>query len=172
MTMQTNEHLLSDACRALDALRVAGRNVLGAHDALLEVWRSLSVPDVARCCTGADIELLRQLIKSRIDPLNAFELLAQVDVSSAMQALLGWYLGKGVDPDTKFGGYTFELSTMLDDLYEIAGEDALRQLIHMDAFDRNRLDDPRVREAFCDALDIAPQEFAVWLASSTAVSSE
>lgn len=81
-----------------------------------------------------------------------------------MQALIHWYLGKGVHPDNKFGGYTFELSTMLDDLREIAGEYALWQLIHLDAFDRNRLDDPRVREAFCDALDISQQDFGDWLA--------
>ena len=164
MATQTNEEHLTDPREALEALRAAGQNALDAHDALRDVWRSLSFPDVARCCSSADIELLQQLIKSRIDPLNAFEMLVRIDPRTAMQALIHWYLGKGVHPDNKFGGYTFELSTMLDDLREIAGEYALWQLIHLDAFDRNRLDDPRVREAFCDALDISQQDFGDWLA--------
>jgi len=170
--MKTNNAPVTDPCKALELLRDTGQRALAAHDALSEAWRSLSVPDIATCCSKDDISLLRDLIRSRIYPINAFELLARIDLSSAMQALLRWYLGKGVSPDTKFGGYTFELSTMLDDLNEIAGENALRQLIHLDSFDRDRLDDPRVREAFCDALDIAPQDFNGWLACSATSSSE
>jgi hypothetical protein len=123
---------------------------------------------VAQCCTQADVKWLRELMVRRIYPANAFELLARIDADAAIEALLDRHLGDGVDPDTKFGGYLFELATMLDDLVEIAGPDALRQLIQRDGFGRKHLSDRRVIAAFSDALDLDAQQWDTWLKSNLA----
>lgn len=146
--------------------RSVAKEAIESHDALAELWRKMPVAETAQRCGESDIELLRQLIEYRIYPVNAFELLARIDLRQAYSALLSLYVGKGVNPDGKFGGYYFELSVMLDDLKEIGGEEALRSLIALDGFDRGKLTDPRVATSFSDALDIEPHEFNDWLNAS------
>jgi len=104
---------------------------------------------------------LEHLILSRIDILRSFELLSSIDLNHAEQLLLRRYLG-GVCPDTKFGGYEFELCDMLDD-YRLAGGD-LEALVKAPLFDRTKLGDPRVIRSFCEALDFdSANEFEDWL---------
>ncbi|HEX7380384.1 MAG TPA: hypothetical protein VF278_24930 [Pirellulales bacterium] len=148
------------------AFRLAAKEAIESHDVLAELWRQMPVAETAQRCAESDIELLRQLIEYRIFPVNAFELLARIDLRQAYSALLSRYVGKGVSPDGKFGGYYFELSVMLDDLKEIGGEEALRSLIALDDFDRRKLTDPRVVNSFSDALDMEPNEFDAWLNAS------
>ena len=133
----------------------------------MELWRTLPMADTARRCDEHDIELLCELITRRIYPVNAFELLARIDLNAAFRVLLDLYVSSQVNPDRKFGGYYFELSIMLDDLKEIGGEQALRRLLALDRFDRRKLADHRVVDAFSEALEIEPEEFQTWLASST-----
>lgn len=148
------------------AFRSAAKEAIESHDALADLWRKMPVAETAHRCGESDVALLRQLIEYRIFPVNAFELLARIDLREAYSALLSRYVGKGVSPDGKFGGYSFELSVMLDDLKEIGGEEALRGLIALDGFDRRKLTDPRVINSFSDALDIEPHEFNDWLNAS------
>lgn len=145
------------------AFRLAAKEAIDSHDAMMELWRTMPVTETARRCGESDVALLRQLIEYRIFPVNAFELLARIDLRQAYSALLSRYVGKGVSPDGKFGGYYFELSVMLDDIKEVGGEEALRNLIALDGFDRGKLADPRVINSFSDALDIEPHEFKDWL---------
>lgn len=149
-------------------LRSAAEQAMTAEAALFEVLRELPVAEAARNCTAADVAWLRELIIRRIYPANAFELLAHIDVNMAIEALLDRYLGEFVCPDTKFGGYSFELATMLGDLVEIAGPDALRQLLRCDGFGRKHLKDRRVIDAFSEALDIDEKQWEAWLISNLA----
>lgn len=152
----------------LDGLRAAAAQALTTNKALFEVWRELPVSEVAQCCTQADVKWLRELMMRRIYPANAFELLARIDVDAAIEALLDRHLGAGVDPDTKFGGYLFELATMLDDLVEIAGPETLRRLIQRDGFGRKHLNDRRVISAFSEALELNEEQWDGWVKSSLA----
>lgn len=147
-----------------EAWRSAAEHALQAHDELLDAWRRQKASVVLPHATSEDVELLRQLIVRKIYPVNAFEVLARIDHSAAIEVLLARYLGDGVDPDTKFGGFTFELSSMLDDLKEAHGQSALRSLIENPRFRRDLLMDPRVIEAFTNALDMSPDEFPHWAA--------
>lgn len=150
----------------VETFRSMAADAISSHDAIMELWRKLPVAETARHCDQTDVELLSKLIKYRIYPANAFELLARVDLDRALEALLRRYVGVGVSADRKFGGYYFELSVMIDDLKEIAGEQALRRLISLDGFDRGKLTDPRVVSSFTDALDIEPKDFNQWLDSA------
>ncbi|HET6878805.1 MAG TPA: hypothetical protein VFI31_01470 [Pirellulales bacterium] len=152
--------------KTLEELRTAAADAMTASKGLFEVWRELPVSEVAQCCTQADVGWLRELIIHRIYPVNAFELLAHIDVDSAIEALLDRYLGEAVSPDTKFGGYSFELDTMLDDLVEIAGPDALKRLVQRNGFGRKHLNDRRVTDAFADALNLDAKQWNTWLKSN------
>jgi hypothetical protein len=147
----------------LALLRSAGRRALEAQDELASVWKHLNEKEIAQAATPDDSELLCQLILRRIYPTNAFAALANVSPPVAQQMLLARYLGKGVDPDTKFGGFSYELSSMLDDFYMASGERGLRELVRHPQFDRNCLDDPRVVDALSEALKIRPEELPEWL---------
>jgi hypothetical protein len=152
----------SDTNASAEALRLAARRAIEAHDELSAQWRSSQSASI--CLQSAeDVELLKQLVLRRIDPVNAFAALCRIDKSGAIAVLLRRYIGEGVDPDRKFGGFGSELWIMLDDLCEEHGEDALRDLVHHPQFNRSALRDPRVVEAFADSLDIEVGKFPDWL---------
>jgi hypothetical protein len=113
----------------IEALRAAGKLSVEADDALSAAWRNLDDVDGARLVQASDVRLLVDLIKRRLSVLPAFAALARADIAAARGLLLSRYLGKGVPPDGKFGGYTFEFSTTLDDLREVGGQEALRNLV-------------------------------------------
>lgn len=110
---------------------------------------------------------LEQLILLRVEVLNAFELMVRLDPKRSARLLLRLYLGRGVSPDTKFGGYEFELSTMVDDLVEFEGAEALAELVRSARFDPSKLDDPRVARSFSEALSCEPDELRQWYTAST-----
>jgi len=145
-------------------LRAGIRQVLDAVTALQARFRSgvsghEALPDAEREALGGELE---RLILLGIEVLNAFELLVRIDPARAVELLLRRYLGRGVSPDTKFGGYEFELSTMVDDLVEIQGEGALAELVASERFDPGKLDDPRVLRSFSEALSCEPDEVRTW----------
>jgi predicted metal-dependent hydrolase len=149
----------------IDVLRSAAERALESHNALLAAWRQLSEQDLSSFTLG-DVDLLQRLVLSRIYPINAFAVLARLDKQAAIDVLLGRYVGNAVDPDTKFGGYTFELSSMLEDLAEAQGEESLRELLNRPNFAASRLHDPRVIAAIGDALNINSAEVVKWLNQS------
>ena len=100
------------------------------------------------------VQLLCRLIIARIFPANAFEFLVKADLDAAFEMLLRRYVGKGVCPDTKFGGYQFELSTMLTDLVETQGETSLYRLLQHANFNRDLFSDQRLLDSIYKALDI------------------
>jgi hypothetical protein len=152
-----------DTDAKLAALRSAGQKALQIQDVLLKAWRNLNEDEQARASTPEDVELFRQLILRRIYPINAFAALAKVSPELARDMLLSRYVGKGVNPDCKFGGFSFELSNMLNDFRLAGGEQALRDLICHPHFNRENLKDPRVLEAFTEALDMEPEDILRWL---------
>jgi hypothetical protein len=147
-----------------DVIRNAARAALVARKALDDAWSNSDRISFSRGATREDVALLKELIISRTEILSAFEVLCRVDVQEATSVLLSRYVGDAVDPDTKYGGFEFELSTMLDNLNEIGDPEALQRLAA--AIDDEKLRDPRVVRAFCDALDIDSDAFAVWLKGS------
>jgi hypothetical protein len=146
-----------------DDLRSAGRRALEVQDELLSAWKRLDPGDLSLLGSPEDINLLQELILRRIYPVNAFAALAKVASRAAVDMLFSRSLGHAVDPDTKFGGYAFELSAMLDDLREVQGESALRDLVRDPRFNRHLLNDDRVVGAFADALDIDIEAFCDWM---------
>jgi hypothetical protein len=141
-----------------EEFRKAARSAIEAHQSLLESWKRLDGQDYTREASPDDVRLLKDLIIRRIYPANIFEVLARVDWDAASAILLSRYLGKGVDPDTKFGGYSFELSSLLEDYCEKGGYHAIRSLLSHPDFDRAKLSDPRVSEVLCSLLHIEPEQ--------------
>ncbi len=152
-----------DTHTATVRLRDAARTALAAQDQLLNAWRSIPAGDYPTFSEATDVELLKLLIWRRIYPLNAFGALVRIDKNAAVDILMTLYLGRAVDPDTKYGGYVFELSTMLDDLRETYGAEVLCEVIKHPMFDRERISDKRVIEAFSDALGLDASCFSHWL---------
>ncbi len=148
---------------SIDGLREAMIAALLAQDNLLAAWQKIEPAALASMNTPTDIDRLRQLIIRGIYPVNAFEAMARNDLAAATDILLSRYLGVGVDPDRKFGGYAFELDSMLDDLREVGGEHALRSLVTHEHFARHLFNDRRVVEAFASALNIPADRFQDWV---------
>lgn len=154
-----------DGNHNFDALRRAAEVALEAQEALQAAWRqwsSLGSPSL----TPEDVRLLKTLIVSRIYPINAFGLLVAADPLGAMEMLLSRYVGRGVDPDRKFGGYVFELSSMLTDLVESQGESRLRQLLEHPSFNKALLTDERVISSIGEALGMERPETQNWIQST------
>jgi len=146
----------------IDVLRTAMMGALRAHDELLAAWRQVESTARSALDTPEDVKTLKELIVRRIDIMNSFDALVRVDRAAAMEVLLSRYLGSGVDPDKKFGGYTSELAVMLDDLREAGGVAALRTLVSHVRFARELLSDRRVIEALADALEIPCDQVRDW----------
>ena len=156
---------------AMEKLRRAGIEALRSHAVLLGAWRGLQESDVAEA-TENDVSILRELIVTRIYPVNAFGLLVRIDPDAAIEVLLSRYLGMGVDPDRKFGGFEFELETMLDDLREVCGTQKLAQLVKHARFSIELVDDLRVRRVFGEILRMAEQLVPDWIRSQRAATDD
>ncbi len=146
-----------------DELRDAGNQALMAHDTLLMVWRGVQEAQLVQTATPEDMLLLRDLIYRRIYPVNAFGLLVRIDQKIAIEVLLSRYLGKAVDPDSKFGGFEFELEAMLDDLHELGGAELLKRIVTHPDFEIERINDSRVRRSLSAVLHLEEQEILQWV---------
>ena len=145
-------------------LRQAARQAIAAHDELLEAWREWS-REGKPPPTSDDLALLEELVYRKIYPINAFELLTRLDIEAAITSLLGRYLGLHISPDRGFGGFQFEMSSMLDDLVLVGGERAMLRLIHHPGFNQDMLLDPRFRASACASLQFDDAAFTSWLAN-------
>ncbi len=128
-------------------LRAAAIAALEAKRRLAETWRARAAHSDGPSLSHEDVPLLRELITSRVEVLNAFEELLRIDADAAREVLISRYLGPQVDPDGKFGGFFFELSAMIDDWVELRGVGTLRELLLSDQVPRSRLCDQRVQES-------------------------
>jgi hypothetical protein len=146
-----------------DRVRKAALAALQAQDELLAAWREYSKQPDEVTLSESDAILLQQLVFRRIYPANAFKALVRYSLDDGISALLRRYLGSGVSPDNGFGGFVFDLSTMLTDLVEIGGEAALRHLIDHPGFNRAMLSEPRFIESACEALDMETGDWRAWL---------
>jgi hypothetical protein len=110
------------------------------------------------------VAALEDLVVKRVLIQPAFTLLARLDLERSKALLLRRYVGQGVSADRKFGGYQFELSTLLTELVDIGGTKSLADLILEGSFDEHKLTDPRVLESICDALSLDSVELVhAWL---------
>lgn len=146
-----------------DHLRQAAQQAVKSQTELLEAWRSWSQDRATASFSAADVPLLQELIFRKIYPINAFELLVQLDREAAVNALLSAYLGSAVDPDSGFGGFQFDMNSMLSDLVTVGGDAALESLIAHADFNRRMLSDTRFITACCEALQIEPTARPAWL---------
>lgn len=144
--------------------RTIATEALKAHDALMRIWRELP-PAMFAESSHDDVKLLKELIHRRIYPCNAFEILAHLDQDAAIEMLLRCYFGNHVNPDTKFGGFEFEIGLMLDDLRSICGIEQVVRLVNEPDFALALLDDPRVRRVFSEVLAISENEVSSWVQS-------
>jgi len=140
----------------------AARRATDASSELQELWREIPEDAFLGVQEREVSELLWKLIYYRISPAAAFGALRKCDMSRARDALIRFYVGKGLNPDRKYGGYVFELDTMIGDLFEEGGETALRLLVNDAQFDPEKFSDPRVIGVFAEVLDIEPAEVLPW----------
>lgn len=148
----------------LSDFRKAANEALQAHDALISVWRNAIASDFSRA-EPDDLCLLKNLILRRIYPVNAFEMLASLSPESAVDMLLARYLGTSVDPDKKFGGFEFELESMLGDLCRIGGKEQISTMINKENFSVSSLKDPRVRRVLAEVLELEEDQVLTWVES-------
>jgi hypothetical protein len=160
------------ASASLDDLRAAAIEALHAHDRLLELWRQVQEVDLASVASVEDVRLLRELIIRRIYPVNAFGLLVRIDQAAAIDILLSRYVGITVDPDSKFGGFEFELGTMLDDLREVGGTDRIVQLIQNPNFAIERIAEPRFQRVFGQVLELGEEQTVAWARAQRSTAQE
>ena len=90
-------------------------------------------------------------------------ILCRVDFDGAKEILLRRYLGKGVNLYSKFGGVTYELSTILDDIVEIHGLESLKNILKVNEIDLDKLRDEQVILSLANALNLSFEETQVWL---------
>lgn len=136
---------------------------IGLNREFESFWKSVDVDDFVKNITNNEIVLLKELIIKRIDVLNSFEILCRVDFDGAKEILLRRYLGKGVNLYSKFGGVTYELSTILDDIVEIHGLESLKNILKVNEIDLDKLRDEQVILSLANALNLSFEETQVWL---------
>ncbi len=120
---------------------------------MYEFWQKADIASLTKELKEEDAVLLQQLILALIEVLPLFEILLHLDPKRAKDILLRRYVGTGIDPDTKFGGYEFELSSMLDDYQKILGETKFEELFTDPGFDRDKLSDPRMKRSLMEVLN-------------------
>jgi hypothetical protein len=150
---------------AFGSFRETAIQALRLHDDLHNIFSSSEESELVQGASMEDVTLLRELIIQRIYPENAFNLLVYIDKNAAIEILLSRYVGKFVDPDTKFGGYETELELMLDDLREVCGIEQIVRLVRHPQFAIDRIADPRVQRALGEALDIDDEQVPGWIYS-------
>lgn len=133
------------------------RKAIKAHEEVYEFWNIYSKESVVES-QGKSAEdvipLLKEMIIKRIEIANCFELLVRLDFNEALDVLESRYLGDTVCLYTKFGGIQNELALMLSDYLEIRGEDSFMEEIIKKYLLSEKMNDPKVISAFCEALDI------------------
>ena len=150
-----------------DQVRQAMLTVLKSHDNLLLALREYSTAAAGGgCLTDQDISMLSELIARKIYPVPAFSLLVKENQEIAIDTLLARYAGSNVDVERGFGGFIFDLSTMLSDLFESGGNDLLRSLINHPHFSRYLLTDVRFIECLGFALDLESDGVKVWISQT------
>lgn len=151
----------------MQQLRRAGAEALRAQHELLNAWRGMQKSDAADA-TLDDVCLLKEMFIQRIYPINAFELICAVDLQCAIELIINLYLGVNVDPDTKFGGFQFELDSLIGDLKEAGGLQKIIQLVNHPRFALDRVDDQRVCEVLSNVLEIDTGMVSQWVQTQRA----
>lgn len=146
-----------------ERVRQAAIAAIRADDELLAAWRDFTKQNGQLPTSDADIGLLQQLVWQKIHQLNAFGALVRLNREAAINILLRRYLGSGVSPDRGFGGFFSDMSSMLSDLVEVGGAEALKALINHPNFNPEMLADHRFVEAACEAVDIQQAAFTEWI---------
>lgn len=149
----------------LPLLRQSAAAALDANGALSSTCRHILSSGLHSDLAQEDIDILKKLIISRVCSIDAFELLVKIDRTASIEMLIRRYLGIGVDPDKKYGGYQFELENMLSDFVTTWGDTALCELFTHHDFDQFRFTDLRVQASIAEALNVEVSEVPKWIAA-------
>lgn len=142
---------------ALNRFCKIAQEALKINESIYSFWNEftdLSVNTCSKEVIEATIVLLKEMILKRIEVVNCFELLIRLNVDEALDILESRYLGNKVCLYTKFGGVQNELGLMLSDYVEIRGENSFLNEVLQRYLSSEKLNDPRVISAFCEALDL------------------
>ena len=133
------------------------KEALKAHEAIYDFWREFqheSMNTYSKEVLDRTISLLKELIVKRIEVVNCFELLIRLNFNEALDVLESRYLGDKVCLYTKFGGFQNELELMLSDYVEIRGKNSFVNEVLKRYLSSEKLSDPKVMSAFCEALGL------------------
>jgi hypothetical protein len=150
-----------------DQVRTAALAALKAQDDLLQALRDYSNDPSQIPPSTTDVSTLRELVFRKIYPVAAFSVLLKLDAETAIEVLLARYLGDTVDADRGFGGFIFDLSTMLSDLVEFGGLQSLRDLLNHPRFNNSLKADPRFIECLSSAADLEESDALKFVNSSS-----
>jgi hypothetical protein len=108
---------------------------------------------------------LVRLILQGIQQLICFELLIRTDPETAAHLFVAIFLNEEADPDNQPGGFSFELSFVLQRLFDEYGSDALSYLVQQPHVTEQRLiHDQRVRSSFAQVLGIrSAKQTRIWI---------
>lgn len=143
----------------IEQFRQIAHDAVESQNRLLSFWRACNTPEFSADCNITDVELLSELILLRIFPINAFSLLVLLDKERSIDVLLSRYIGRDVDPDTKYGGFEFELSSMLDDFFSSFGIDAISDIICRNNYSSDKIKgDIRIMRTLSHAVNVDESE--------------
>ncbi|MCB9746248.1 MAG: hypothetical protein H6741_04615 [Alphaproteobacteria bacterium] len=149
--------LMGVATQTLSAVQALHEALRSASEE--ERWEDRLTDEAERAELTA---VLRELVKKRIEVLPAFELLVRLSPHAAVEIVLDKYLGQ-VSPDGKYGGYEFELASLLNDLLDFSPR-SLVDLVQSPRLDPLKLSDARVIRSFMQAFDFdGEEELERWL---------
>lgn len=123
------------------------------RDSLIDKCRTISAKELASNLSSDDILVIIKLFNAGIQVLYFFEVILRFDKYMAEKLLIDKYIGNYVNPDRKGRGYELEISTMLEDYFDIEGQENLIEFLNNDQVSLTRLLDKRVMNNLCEILN-------------------
>lgn len=150
------------ASNQAEELARAFHHAFDAYRRLLAAARAMPSDDLSSLRDLVDPNMLVELVKNRILPGKAFEALLAIDQERALHVLFQRFIGD-INPDRCYGGFTYDLSSMLRHLRSTTGDEGIRGILNNPSFNRTMLSDIRFLQAVADALDIDESDAPSWL---------
>lgn len=130
------------------------KNLLSCLDIFGNECRNNNPKEIAENLSSKDIEIIQELFTSGIKVYYLFEVILRYDKTIAQSLLVNNYIGHHVCPDTKGRGYEAEISSMLEDYYDIEGYENMISWLKSDEISLKRLMDKRVLRSLSNILNI------------------
>lgn len=141
--------MLNDYIEFIDT----ANKLLIIKDDLMDRCRAIPAKELASNLSADDILVVQKIFNAGIQVLYFFEVILRFDNNIAEKLLTDNYIGNYVNPDRKGRGYELEISTMLEDYFDIEGQDNFIKFLKKDCVSLTRLLDKRVMNSLCEILD-------------------